>query len=81
MLARTWPYGTRKAVVVADAGIEKGQNFAICVEECQGGEGFVLLGMSKAVQKGAKGYIEFKQGGPTGGYWEFHEGSLLLTPG
>lgn len=80
MLARTWPYGTRKAVTVGEAGMHKGAPFAICVEECQGGEGFILLGMKEAVQKGEKGYIEFKQGGPTGGYWEFHKGSLLITP-
>ncbi len=65
--------------MVAEAGAHKGAPYAICVEECEGGEGFALLGMAKAVAKGIKGYIEFKQGGPTGGYWEFHEGSLLLT--
>ncbi len=75
MLACTWPYGTRKSVKVAGVGVEKGRPFAICVESGPDAEAFVLLGMANPVAKDDVGYIEFKQGGPTGGFWEFHKGS------
>ncbi len=79
MLARTWPYGTRKAVKVAGVGTQKGVPYAVCVETCDNGEVFVLLGMEKAAAKDDEGYIEFKDGGPTGGFWEFHKGSPIIT--
>jgi hypothetical protein len=68
-------------VKVEGAGVEKWHPLAICVEQCEGSEAFVLLGMSNPVRKGEEGYIEFKQGGPTGGFWEFHKGSPIIIPG
>ena len=70
---RTWQYGVRKFVRVDR--VELG--FVICIEDTSG-EAFLLIGGSNSARIGEKGYIEFKQGGPTGGFWEFHSESSTI---
>lgn len=46
--------------------------FLVCYEEASQ-EAFILVGDKSEAKPGDTGYIEFKQGGPTGGFWEFHK--------
>jgi hypothetical protein len=70
---RTWPYGTTKRVKVLNAVRNPRYVGLIC--HCdEDGEGYVLTmrrPFYEEVQDGDAGTITFKEGGPTGGYWEF----------
>lgn len=70
MIARTWPYGTKLPVLV-----EHGTKDFLVVTYDHGykKEGFILIkrNMGEIPAEGSNGFITFKQGGPTGGYWEF----------
>lgn len=77
-LARTWEYGTVLAVTVVDV-INAGRFQGII---CQAGdEAHVILGNPTRAAKGEEGYITFKSGGPTGGYWQYTKGPPSVTPG
>jgi hypothetical protein len=65
---RTWSHGTRRPVKVVDVG----PKVLVCVDESN--EAFLLIGEHIVVKPDDLGYIEFKEGGQTGGYWEFHHG-------
>lgn len=78
MLHRTWKYGTVQAATVVDV-IAAGLYEAIVCESA--GEAHILLGNPTRAVKGEEGYITFKDGGPTGGYWEYTKGSPPVTSG
>ena len=69
VVKRTWQYGTRKAVKV----IQPPSRRVIVVAEVAGKEAFILVGDHPIPLPAlhARGIIEFKPGGPTGGYWEW----------
>lgn len=69
---KTWPYGTIKKVVVE--AVEGGQYLVV-----KGAEGFLLLGIDPMdVEPGDHAEIIFKEGGPSGGYWDFVRGPRTL---
>lgn len=78
MTPRTWEYGTRLSVVVADVIPGASMSGVICfdVNDELRKEAFLLLQRSDSPTppKDARAVIVFTQGGPTGGYWKFeHE--------
>ena len=67
VIRKTWGYGTRKKVIIMDANTS-----VITAIEEETKEGFILAGIRapRRLSKGEGVTIEFKQGGPTGGYWD-----------
>jgi len=67
VIRRTWPYGTRKTVTVRQiVGV-----WVVCFER-ESTEHFALTGVDHAgVSAGDERTIEFREGGPTGGHWDF----------
>lgn len=76
MQTRTWPYGTAKRVQVLDVAFCLIRNVRTrvltCVELEGEREAHILVGDGgdEAVSMDV-GYIVFRQGGPTGGYWRY----------
>ena len=73
MIARTWPYGTRKTGVIIDfnRGVRTDAMFLVGDDEPK--EGYMLLdkrGHFDGLKRGQPVTIEFKPGGETGGYWD-----------
>lgn len=70
MKTRTWPYGTRKEVVIEV--IRRGVIFCFDAEEA-----YVLIGhglpISQLPNVGDRRTIVFTQGGPTGGHWRLEQ--------
>jgi hypothetical protein len=68
VIKRTWPYGTRKAVKVIQAGPG-----VMTVAELAGKEAYVLVnhGVRPVPPMQARGIIEFTEGGRMGGYWQW----------
>ena len=68
MLTRTWPYGTKKRVLVLD----NDTGTLICTDSA--GEGYIIVGGyadEHTAKPGDKGTITFTAGGPTGGHWVY----------
>ena len=74
MESRTWPYGTTKNVKVTmrQTGKHKGLSISVIIvfDEAEK-ESYILVGDRSGAKVGDVGVITFKEGGPTGGYWEF----------
>jgi hypothetical protein len=80
MLERTWPYGTTKRVRVLTREIIPFQNGlaeSLVVAELESSEAFILIGNKAAAGPGDLGTITFREGGPTGGYWDFEPDAPL----
>lgn len=73
MQTKTYPYGTQKRGTVLERtqARYKGQLVGILVLQDEHGEGEILVGTESAGEAGDTGTLEFKQGGPMGGYWHF----------
>ena len=81
MIKRAWPYGTRKRVRIVD--VTRGHDWvmghvaAVLCEDLEvPGEAFLclldgtgLVAIKPQPEKGQERAIEFRAGGPTGGYW------------
>ncbi len=70
---RTWPYGTRIKVaveLVEEASNSLTPRIAVFIA-LEGAEGFVAISTEhdRVPVAGEQGTIEFREGGPTGGYW------------
>ena len=67
---RTWDYGTKKTVKILDVNTS-----VITAHEEITKEGFILAGIRSPfrLSRGDAVIIEFKRGGPTGGYWDIVE--------
>lgn len=74
---RTWPYGTRLDGRVADARTVGGHSLVIVAARPDGAphdEAFAMIGGGhdvdvRSLRVGDHATIEFKEGGPLGGYW------------
>ncbi len=77
LLRRTYPYGTKKSVVVKDVRRCGSTAAAICIDDGSPARGFVVLQEREELEGVAvddRGTITFVEGGPTGGYWFFEKG-------
>jgi hypothetical protein len=75
MLTCTWPYGTRKRVRIIEV-VERGRTRGIVCEHLgESRAATVLLTSTDAVapRVGLETFIEFREGGPTGGHWALTE--------
>jgi hypothetical protein len=75
-LTRTWPYGTQKNVTVVsnDPVPNSGDTYILACLEEETAEGFVLVRRGKGdAWKGDRGVITFKEGGTTGGHWNYEK--------
>jgi hypothetical protein len=76
LLRRVWEYGTVKPVRVLDVIVTASYAVVTCSStEPEEHEAFVLL-QNLAVPRpeiGDTGCIEFKRGGPMGGYWDYQQ--------
>ena len=77
---RTWAYGTRRSAVVLDR-VERPGAVALCIEDGEGDAHILLDGPDTIGQRGDRGHIEFRRGGPTGGYWHFSPEAAEGVPG
>ena len=68
MIARTWPYGTTIEVTVKYVISSGSSQSIICVDAKN--EAYVLIGERTTAKPGENRSIIFREGGPTGGYWE-----------
>jgi hypothetical protein len=85
MIARTWPYGTRKVVTIIDFARVNDHCYTTCRHIDDPTEATILLdGVQTIVALfhrpaiGQRRVIEFREGGPTGGHWALLDG-LDLT--
>jgi hypothetical protein len=62
---KTVPFGTKVGGVVHDV---EGQVMVVLGDD---NEGYVLVGSGSAGKPGDRGELEFRKGGPMGGYWQF----------
>lgn len=73
MQKRTWPYGTRKTVLIAE--VETLPGYGLFVLAIDGDEGHILLGGGHDIkpEKARTAVMRFENGGPTRGYWKLIE--------
>ena len=74
MIARTWPYGTRKTCKVES--VSNTSRFAVLVA-VEGDEAYLLLdvaGHFDGLRTGQDVVIEFRSGGPLAGFWDVAKG-------
>lgn len=91
MLARTWPYGTRKRVLVIGitemylrpegpkCPVVTAVDSDATVADADR-EGYFLFGEEAKPAYGAEVTIVFTQGGPQGGYWKIEEEAHVHQP-
>ena len=70
---RTWPYGTQYQVVILQASKMRTSTMLLCMHA---DEAFVLVlphthDAARSAKENDVGVITFKEGGPTGGYWDY----------
>jgi hypothetical protein len=79
MTTRTWPYGTKREVVVCGVEtLQAGSRVLFCQSINQAGQkemDVCLFGKNhkaaEAAREGDRGVLTFTEGGPTGGYWDY----------
>jgi len=79
MIARTWPYGTRKPAFVLLFERKDGYDVALCCMDDDPGEAHIIVNLfDQELAAGDRGEMIFLQGGPTGGYWTFEKTEVAI---